>query len=137
MDRYKKICFLGIPGHPNEIPKGLRDKVTKFARNNAIFGEQHLRDFFDLLNDYEVEHEDVVMKLFVHSLTKDARDQFRRMPDDSITSWGDLEKFFKEQYGDHTNIGFILNEFNNIKKGQNESTFEFNVRFQKEMYKLF
>lgn len=89
------------------------------------------------MNDYEVEHEDVVMKLFVHSLTEDARDWFRRLPDDSITSWSDLENFFKEQYVDHTNAGFILNEFDNIKKGKNESTFEFNVRFQKGIYKLF
>ena len=90
-----------------------------------------------MLNDYEVEHEDVVMKLFVHSLTGDARDWFRRLPNDSITSWSDLEKSFKEQYGDHTNVGFILNEFHNIKKGKNESTFDFNVRFWKGMYKLF
>ena len=46
MERYRQICFLGIPGYPNEIPKGLRDKVTKFAGNNAISGEQHLRNFF-------------------------------------------------------------------------------------------
>ena len=96
MERYKQICFLGIPGYPNEIPKGLRDKVTKFAGNNVISSEQHLRDFFDLLNDYEVEHEDVVIKLSIHSLTEDARDWFRRLPDDSITSWGDLGKCFKE-----------------------------------------
>ena len=56
------------------------------------------------------------MKLFVHSLIKHARDWFRRMPDENITSWGDLEKCFKEQYGYHINVGFILNEFNNIKK---------------------
>ena len=96
MEIYRKIYFIGILGCPNEIPKGLRDKLTKFARNNAITSEQHLRDFLDLLNDYEVEHEDVVMKLFVHSLTEDAREWFRRLPNDSITSWVDLEKFFKE-----------------------------------------
>ena len=90
-----------------------------------------------MLNDYELEHEDVVMKLFVHLLTEDSRDLFRRLLDDSINSWEDLEKCFKEHYGDHTNAGFILNEFNNIKKSQNESTFDFNVRFQKGMYKLF
>ena len=58
------------------------------------------------------------------------------MPDDIITSLGDLEKCFKEKYGDHTDAGFIMNEFNNSKKGQNESTFDFNVIFQKGMYKL-
>ena len=31
----------------------------------------------------------------------------------------------------------MLNDFNNIKKSSNESAFDFNVRFQKAMYKLF
>ena len=31
----------------------------------------------------------------------------------------------------------MFNEFNNIKKIPNDSTLDFNVRFQKGMYKLF
>lgn len=77
------------------------------------------------------------MKLFAHSLTEDARDWFRKLPDDSISSWEELEKCFKEQYGVHSNGGFILNKFNNIKKIQNEFTFDFNVRFQKGIHKQF
>lgn len=80
-----------------------------------------------MLNEYEVVHEYVVMKLFVHSLIEDARDWYRRLPDDSISSWDDFEKCFKEKYGDNTNASFILNEFNNIKKNQNETVFDFNV----------
>ena len=68
------MSFLGILGFPHPVPNDLRDKVTKFVRNNAITSEEHLRKFIDMLNDYEVEHEDVVMKLFVHSLIEDARD---------------------------------------------------------------
>ncbi len=77
------------------------------------------------------------MKLFFHSLTKDARDWFRRLPNDNISAWSDLEKLFIEQYGDNTNASFMLNDFNNIKKKSNESTLDFNVRFQKGVYKLF
>ena len=47
IERYRYICFLRIPRFPNEIPKGLRDKVSKFVGNNAITSEQHLRDFTD------------------------------------------------------------------------------------------
>lgn len=65
----------------------LRDKFSKFVCNNAITGKEHLRAFTDKLNDYEVEHEDVVMKLFVQSLTKDARDWYRGLPTASISSW--------------------------------------------------
>lgn len=131
------MSFIGIPSSPHPISFDLRDKVVKFFENNVVTIEEHLRIFIDMLNDFEVEHEVVVMKLLIHSLTKDARYWFRRLPDDSISSWSDLENFFKEQYGDNTNVGFMLNDFNNIKKNPNESTFDFNVRFQKGMYKFF
>ena len=84
MERYKKMSFLGIPSFPHPIPNDLRDKVTKFIGNNVFTSEEYLRKFIDMLNDYEVEHEDIVMKLFVHSLTEDARDWFKRLPNDSI-----------------------------------------------------
>ena len=90
-----------------------------------------------MVNDFGVEHEDLVMKLFVYSLIEDAWDWFKRLPDDSIGSWSDLKSLFKEQYGDNTSVRFMLNNFNNIKKNPNESTFDFNVRFHKGMYKLF
>ena len=134
---YRKISFVGILGAPHPISFDLRDKVVKFSRNNVVNSEEDLRIFIDMLNDYEIEHEDVVMKLFIHSLIEDARDWFRRLPDDNIFSWSDLESLFKEQYGDDTSVGFMLNYFNNIKKNPNESTFDFNVRFQKGMHKLF
>ena len=131
------MSFVGIPSAPHPITFYLRDKVVKFFRNNVVTNEEHLRVFIDMLNDYEVEHEDVVMKLFLHFLIEDERDWFKRLPDDNICSWSDLESLFKEQYGDDTSAGFMLNDFNSIKKIPNESTFDFNVRFQKGMYKLF
>lgn len=137
MEKYRQISFAGIPGAPHPISFDLGDKVVKFSGNNVVTGVEQLRIFIDMLNEYEVEHEDMVMKLFLHSLTKDARDWFRRLPNDRISSWSDLDKLFKEQYGDNTNAGFMLNDFNNIKKNPNESTFDFNIRFQKDMYKLF
>lgn len=96
MEKYRHMSFLGIPSFPHPISFDLRDKVVKFSGNNVVTGEEHLRIFIDMLNDFEVEHEDVVMKLFVHSLTEDARDWFRRFLDDNISSWNDLEKLFKE-----------------------------------------
>ena len=77
------------------------------------------------------------MKYFFQYLIEDARDWFKRLPDDSIISWSDLESLFKEQYRANTNARFTLNYFNNIKKNPNESTFDFNMIFQKGMYKLF
>ena len=69
MEKYRQISFAGILGAPHPISFDLRDKVVKFSGNNDVTREEHLRIFIDMLNDYEVEHEDMVMKLFVHSHT--------------------------------------------------------------------
>ena len=114
----------------------MRKRLPKFAGNNAITCEDHLRSFLDMMSDYEVEAEDVMMKLFVQSLTEDAREWFKRLPKSSIWDWKDIEYFFKEKYGDKLNQSYILTEFNNIKRLPNESVVEFNTRFQKRMYKL-
>ena len=98
-----------IYGYLNPILNELRDKALNLSRNDEISGEEHLRKFTDMLNDYKVEHEDVVMKLFVYFLIEDVRDWFRRLLDDSISLWDELEKFFKEHYGDNTNAKFISN----------------------------
>lgn len=86
MEKYKKMTYVGILSFSHPISNDLRDKVTKFSGNDAITGEDRLRKFTHMLNDYEEEHEDVVMKLLVHSLTKDARDWLKIFPDDSIGS---------------------------------------------------
>ena len=48
------MSFVGILGAPHPISFDLENKVVKFSRNNAATGEEHLRIFVDMLNDYEV-----------------------------------------------------------------------------------
>lgn len=84
LEGYRKICFEGIPGFPNPIPQDIRKRLPKFDGNNAISCEDHLRGFLDMMSDYEVEAQDVIMKLFVQSLTEDAREWFKRLPELSI-----------------------------------------------------
>ena len=55
----------------------MRKRLPKFGGNNAITCEDHLRSFLDMMSDYEVEVKDVMMKLFVQSLTEDAREWFK------------------------------------------------------------
>ena len=82
-----------------------------------------------MLNDYEVKHEDVVLKLFVQSLAEDARDWFKRLPDRCIDTWDSFERCFKEHFGDRPNASFMLNKFNTIRKNLNELAAKFNMRF--------
>lgn len=137
LEQYRQLFFDGIPGYPNHVPTELRDKLHKFAGNNAVSAEEHLKSFGDLINDYEITDEDVIMKLFVQSLVDDARDWYRGLPVASIGSWEEFKNCFQEQYGDKTNVSFMLNEFNNIRKSENEIVTDFNARFQKAMHRLY
>lgn len=121
LDRYRPLFFDGIPSQPNVIPNKVRDKIPKFTGNNVITCEEHLKSFIDKINDCEIENEDVFMKLFVQSMVEDARDWYRGLPENSITSWDEFIRNFKEQYVEHVNSSYMLNEFNNIKKHANES----------------
>ncbi|XP_059066259.1 uncharacterized protein LOC131857591 [Cryptomeria japonica] len=64
----------------NHVPIQMRDKLHKFAINNAISAKKHLKSFGDMINDYVIANEDVIMKLFVQSLVEDARDWYRGLP---------------------------------------------------------
>ena len=62
----------------------MRKRLPKFFGNSAITCEDHLRSFLDMMSDYEVKVEDVIMKLFVQSLNEDAIEWFKRFPELSI-----------------------------------------------------
>ena len=65
LEGYRQICFDGIPRFPNPILEEMRKRLPNFGRNNTITCKGHLRSFLDMMSDYEVEDEDVIMKLFV------------------------------------------------------------------------
>ena len=96
LEGYRKICFDGIPRFPNPIPQEVRKRFPRFSRSNGITCEDHLRSFLDMMSDYEVEAEDVIMNLFVQSLIEDAREWFKRLSKLSIVDWKDIECCFKE-----------------------------------------
>ena len=72
--RYMSLCFDGIHGFLNVIPKDVRDRLPKFSGNHAISASHHVEFFTDLMGDYEIAYEDLHIKLFVQTLEGDARD---------------------------------------------------------------
>ncbi|KAH9292578.1 hypothetical protein KI387_042238, partial [Taxus chinensis] len=119
--------------YPNAVPQYVRNRIPKFQGNNAITGDQHLKLFINMMEDFEIEHEDVYIKLFIHTLEEDARDWYKALPDNSIDSWTEMSNAFRLQYGDRTDPRFLLIEFENIKKNPNESVHDFNTRFNKTL----
>ncbi|XP_059078219.1 uncharacterized protein LOC131876760 [Cryptomeria japonica] len=96
----RKIDYLKAPpitfpstdqSYPNHVPIEMRDKLHKFAGNNAISADERLNLLGDMINDYEIANENVIMKLFVQSLVEDAQDWYRGLPMDSIETEKPIE----------------------------------------------
>jgi hypothetical protein len=62
---YAPLDLTAIQGQPHALPTGeYCDRLPKFVGNNALTIEEHLNAFLKSVDDLEVEHEDVVMKMF-------------------------------------------------------------------------
>jgi hypothetical protein len=94
-DLYKPLNMATIPGYPNTMPKESHKWFPKFSRNNVTVADDHLYVVGRDMENAEVEHEDVAMRLLASSLTEYAQRWFRGLPDNHIASYEDFAKLFK------------------------------------------
>lgn len=78
---------------------------------------------------FNIEEEDVVMKLFGFSLEGAAFSWFRVLPDKYIKTWEQFHNSFIKRWATRVDPKLILTELYKIKKKDVESVPEFNQRF--------
>ena len=76
-----------------------------------------------------VEHEDVVCRLFSYTFAAKASTWFFSLTARSITSWKQFETAFMTQFGDDKNYGVLFLELSRIKIKKRENINDFNQRF--------
>jgi hypothetical protein len=90
--RFAPFNFSVVPSFPNVVPTpdGWVDYFPIFKEHKEDNPAQHLREFHELMHQWEIHHEDVLMNMFMFSLDEDAREWYRSLPPASISS---LEQF--------------------------------------------
>jgi len=78
-----------------------------------------------------VEHEDVVMKFLETYLTEVAQRWFDGLPNNHLTTYEYLTKLFKSRWSLNKYRGMLMNQFNQIRKKEDEIVSEFDTRFDK------
>jgi hypothetical protein len=86
-DLYKPLNMATILGYPNTMSKESRKWLPKFMGNNVISADGHLYIVGQDMENAEVEHEDVAMRLLASSLTEYAQRWFRGIPDNHLASY--------------------------------------------------
>ena len=85
-----------------------------------------MADFYEL---HEIDAENVTMRLFVQTLTGDARKWFRGLTAASITTLAELQRQFLNRWEVKKNPLQILAEYEQIKRNVSESVQDYCVRF--------
>jgi hypothetical protein len=70
--------------------------LPRFNGDGSVTAEEHLSSFYSFADNFNVEHVDVWMRLFVQSLNGEARKWFRSLPPNSIADIVALDDAFLE-----------------------------------------
>lgn len=97
--RYEFCDFSNISGFPNLVPdrEVWEHCLPRFGGINYDHPGEHLLDFHDCMHRLNIDHEDVLIKLFRFSLEGDAREWCRTLPVASIHSL----KYFHTAFNNH------------------------------------
>lgn len=79
--------------HP--LPARSRNNFSKFSGDGKVTPDEHIKAFFATTYILGVAHEDVVVRLFVETLTESVADWFYHLDDGSITSWNTMRTTFE------------------------------------------
>jgi hypothetical protein len=83
------------------------------------------------MENVEVEHEDIAMKLLASSLTEDAQRWFKGIPENNVASYEGFANLFKGRWTTKKEKRMLVTQFNEINKKENEIVSEFDKIFDK------
>ena len=84
--------------------------------------------FHNFNDNFEIVHEDIVLRLFSRSLVGDVASLFRNIEDGSIGSWAELYHTFSRCWGENRSFDQYLTDFCTLKRGKEEVLVVFNRR---------
>jgi hypothetical protein len=103
--------------------------LPQFSREDHVTTERHLGAFENFVDQFEIVHEDVTMRLLSHSLSRDVVVWFRCLEAGSIGSWTELCHAFLKCWGENKSMDQYWFEFNALRRVEEEDLVFFNRRF--------
>ena len=74
--------------------------LPRFSGEDEKTTEKDIAVFFNFAEYLNVEHLDVVLRLFVQYLDGEARKWFKGLPNNSISTWEEMESLFTQRWGE-------------------------------------
>jgi hypothetical protein len=129
LDRYKPLDF---PPILHDLPINYTNNLPRFDGENAnITAEKHIQRFEDFLDLYEVEADDVYIRMFSLSLQGKVKNWFKNLPAASINNFHQFVQVFLDRWVIMRNVFLILEEYDHLKRQPGETVQQFSTRFNK------
>jgi hypothetical protein len=95
---------LRLPQHLHPYPPYSFEYLPWFSGEDHVTTERHLGAFEKFIDQFEIIHDDVTMRLFSHSLSGDVAVWFRCLEVGSIGSWTELCHDFLKCWGEKKSL---------------------------------
>jgi hypothetical protein len=115
--RYSPLNILGEQHDLHVLPKGT---LKEFSGDGAIDAKRHLHLFLDVCDFHRVEYDDVMVRLFLQTLSGRAYEWYTTLPSRSIRSFNDLEPMFLTMFSPPIAYHTLLADFTQIGLRKNE-----------------
>jgi hypothetical protein len=126
-DRYKP---LDLPPILHDLPVNYINNLPRFdGENEKITAEKHIQNLEDFLDLYEVEDDDVCIRMFALSLQGKVKNWFRNLPAASIRNFHQFMQVFLDRWVIRGNVFLILEEYEHLKRKPGETVQQFSTRF--------
>jgi len=115
----------------HDIPTNVFKTVPEFDATTEKIAYEHCVDVVGLAKIHNIQHEDVMVRLLTQSFKGKVLEWYRGLTDGSVTSWAQLAEPFILEFNEVEDSFSLLTQFTSIKRFEQESILDFNIRFQK------
>jgi hypothetical protein len=126
-----------LPPILHDFPANYNNNLPRFDGENAnITAEKHIQRFEDFLDLYEVEDDDVYIRMFSLSLQGKVKNWFKNLPAASIENFHQFMQVFLDRWVIMGNVFLILEEYDHLKRNPGETVQQFSTRFNKVYHSI-
>ena len=122
----REIMPLNLASPLHDLPKNPEKVLPKFDFGKGVSAKDHLQSFYLALNLLNVEHEDVVCRLFQYTFEPKASSWYFSLQSNSILNWDGFEKAFLGKFGNQKTVAILIKELLSMRMGNKEKVQEFN-----------
>ena len=133
----QNIGPLNLGVNPTPLPKGATKVLPKFSVDGKVSTDDHLSAFHSTCIVISVPTQEIVVRLFVRTLTDATTDWFNHLPPHSIANWNDMKNAFENRFKALENESALFFQLSQMKKEMHEPMREFVAKFNRLIQRIF